>query len=124
MNLTSDPIPKLVRAITVPAGMGMFFQTMYNNVDTYFAGKISVAALAALTFSFPIFFLVMAFGNGLGQASTALMANALGAGEKEKGRAIFCQSLVTALFLSVVLTMLGLIFSPALFRLEDAKVER
>ena len=123
MNLTADPIPKLVRSIAVPASMGMFFQTMYNNVDTYFAGKISVAALAALTFSFPIFFLVLAFGSGLGQASTALMANALGGGEKEKGRAIFCQSLLYALFLSVVLTTLGLMFSPVLFRLQGAREE-
>ncbi len=121
MNLTADPIPKLVRAITVPASMGMFFQTMYNNVDTYFAGKISVSALAALTFSFPVFFLVMAFGSGLGQASTALMANALGAGQKQQGRVIFCQSLLYALCLSLVLTTLGLILAPFLFRLQGAR---
>ena len=120
MNLTADPIPKLVRAIAVPASMGMFFQTMYNNVDTYFAGKISVAALAALTFSFPVFFLVMAFGNGLGQASTALMANALGAGQQQNGKVIFCQSLLYAFCLSVVLTTLGLILAPFLFRLQGA----
>ena len=120
MNLTTDPIPKLIRSIAIPASVGMFFQTMYNFVDTYFGGKVSVEALAALTFSFPIFFIVLAFGNGLGQATTALVANAIGEGKSEKGRQLFCQSLLYALMLSVVLTVGGLLASPALFRLQGA----
>jgi Na+-driven multidrug efflux pump len=91
MNLTADPIPKLVRAIAIPASVGMFFQTMYNFVDTYFAGRESTEALAALTFSFPVFFLVLAFGSGLGQATTALIGHALGAQEVGRGKQIFCQ---------------------------------
>ena len=41
MDLTTDPIPGLVRKIAVPASIGFFFNTMYNVVDTYFAGFIS-----------------------------------------------------------------------------------
>ena len=46
MNLLKDNIPKLVRKLAVPAMVGTLFQTLYNVVDTFFAGKISPEALS------------------------------------------------------------------------------
>ena len=48
LNLTKDPIPNLIKKIAIPASIGTFFQTMFNIVDVYFAGKISPEALSAL----------------------------------------------------------------------------
>jgi putative MATE family efflux protein len=121
MQLTSDPIPKLVRSIAIPASVGMVFQTLYNFVDTYFAGRESTDALAALTFSFPIFFLVIAFGNGLGQGTTALMGNALGAKETERSKHYFCQALLYCIGLTVLLTIGGLLSAEWLFRQQGAE---
>ena len=47
MDLLKDKIPQLVRKLALPAMIGMLFQTLYNIVDTFFAGKISPEALAA-----------------------------------------------------------------------------
>ena len=47
MDLTKDNISNLFKKIAIPASVGTFFQTMYNIVDTFFAGKISPEALAA-----------------------------------------------------------------------------
>jgi len=41
LSLTKDPIPSLIKKIAIPASVGTFFQTMFNIVDTFFAGKIS-----------------------------------------------------------------------------------
>ena len=41
LNLTQDSIPNLIKRIAIPASIGTFFQTMFNIVDVYFAGKIS-----------------------------------------------------------------------------------
>ena len=49
MNLLKDHIPKLVRKLAVPAMVGTLFQTLYNIVDTLFAGKLSPEALSALS---------------------------------------------------------------------------
>ena len=38
MNLLEDSIPKLVKKIALPASVGTLFQTLYNIVDTFFAG--------------------------------------------------------------------------------------
>ena len=55
-----DNIPKLLRSLAIPASIGTLFQTLYNIVDTYFAGKISPEALSALSKSFPIYFVIIA----------------------------------------------------------------
>lgn len=120
MNLIADPIPALIRRIAIPASVGMFFQTMYNFVDIYFAGQVSVEALAALTFSFPVFFIVLAVGNGLSQGTTGLLANALGAGDINSARRYFCQALLLYGGLVVMLTTAGLIWSPFLFQAQGA----
>jgi putative MATE family efflux protein len=121
MNLTSDPIPKLVRSIAIPASVGMFFQTMYNFVDTYWAGRVSTEGLAALTFSFPVFFVVIAVGSGLGQATTALLGNALGSGHPERARQLFCQALLLCGIATVAMTTAGLLGSQWLFEIQNAK---
>ncbi|MFP4179738.1 MAG: hypothetical protein ACLFSA_06745, partial [Spirochaetaceae bacterium] len=53
MNLVRDRIPGLILKIALPASIGYFFNTMFNVVDTYFAGRLSTDALAALSLSFP-----------------------------------------------------------------------
>ena len=40
MDLLKDKIPTLVRKLAIPASVGTLFQTLYNIVDTFFAGKI------------------------------------------------------------------------------------
>ncbi len=116
MDLVKDPIPQLVRHIAIPASVGFFFNTMYNIVDTYFAGKISTDALAAMAASFPIFFIIIALGSGIGQGTTALIANALGEGRLEKAHHFTLQSLSFGCFAGLGLTALGLWSSSTLFR--------
>ena len=67
-KLTKDPIWFLLRKVTIPASVGSLFQTFYNLVDTWFAGKISAEAIGAIAKSFPIYFTIIAVGVGIGAA--------------------------------------------------------
>ena len=69
MDLGNEHIPKLVRQIAIPASVGMFFNTMYNVVDTFWAGQLSPEALAALSLSLIPFIGLLAVGFGLGQGA-------------------------------------------------------
>ena len=64
IKLTKDPIWELLRKVTIPASTGSLFQTFYNLVDTWFAGKISAEAIGAIAKSFPIYFVIIAVGVG------------------------------------------------------------
>ena len=78
ISLTEDPIVQLFIRIAIPSSVGTIFQTLYNIVDTYFAGKISAEALSAIAQTFPVFFIIIAMGVGLSIGITALIANSLG----------------------------------------------
>ena len=84
LSLTRDPIPSLIRKIALPASVGTFFQTMYNIVDTFYAGKISPEALSALAKSFPIYFIIIAACIGVTVGGTSLIGNSIGKEVKKK----------------------------------------
>ncbi len=94
---------------------------MFNVTDTYFAGSVSTVALAALSLTFSIFFLIIAIAGGMSQALTALIGNALGEGKKEHAKQIILHSVLVAIFLSLALTMIGFLISPFLMKILGAK---
>ena len=100
LNLTKDPISKLIKRIAIPASIGTFFQTMFNIVDVYFAGKISPEALSALSKSFPIYFILIAASVGVTVGGTSLIANSIGENNKENGDAIFTPGILVPLKLT------------------------
>jgi putative MATE family efflux protein len=104
LDLTNGNIRKLVLKMAVPASIGYFFNTMYNLVDTYFGGQISTNALAALSLSFPVFALILAISTGVYAGASALMANALGAGDIERAIKYQKQAVSLGVIISVVAT--------------------
>lgn len=121
MDLTQGSIKKHVRNIAVPSAIGYIFQTMYNVTDTFFAGKISTQALASLSLTFSIFFMIIAVAGGMSQGITALIGNALGENEKTYAKQLLLHSVILFVFLSVVLCVIGLLCSSFLMQILGAK---
>lgn len=120
-DLTKGSIPKLIRKIAIPASIGFFFNTMYNVVDTFYAGLLSTEALSAMSISFPVFFIILAFGSGISTGASALISNSLGEKNEKKARLYTAQSTSFGLILSVILTIIGLYVAPTLFRILGAE---
>ena len=108
IKLTKDPIWSLLRKVTIPASVGSLFQTFYNLVDTWFAGRISAEAIGAIAKSFPIYFTIIAVGVGLGAATNALIGNSIGEKKERVASMYVAQSLIFALAVSVLVTLFGL----------------
>ena len=117
MDLTRGSIWQLLRKVTIPASTGSLFQTFYNLVDTYFAGRISPEALAAIAKSWPIYFIAIAVAVGIGAGTTELISNAIGARENKKASMYVAQSIVFAIAISILVTTFGLNFSDELLRI-------
>jgi len=116
INLVGEPIIDLLKKIAIPASTGTLFQTLYNIVDTFFAGKISANALAAIAKSFPLYFIIIATGVGIVSASNALISNSLGAKDDRTASLYVAQSLLYSVFVSILVTIVGLSFSDDLLR--------
>ena len=122
-DLISAPIPQLVRRLAIPAGTGFFFNTMFNVVDTWYGGQLSTTALAAMSLSFPVFFLILAVGSGVSSGATTLIGNALGRKDYDEARRYLSQSLSFALLHALLLTVIGLALAPRIFALMGARGE-
>ena len=115
-DLTQRPIPEVIRQVAVPASIGFFFQTMYNVVDTWWAGRIDTEAIAALALSLPVYFIISSLASGIGTGATALMGSALGAKDRKQAALIAVQTLSFGIIMSALLAWFGLTFAPDIFR--------
>ncbi len=118
--LISADIPKLIRQIGVPVAIGVLFNSLFQIVDTFYAGAISNEALAALALSYPIYFIIIGLASGLGTGTSALVGNALGAGKRAEAALIVAQGLMFTVLLSLITAAAGLALSPRLFEMLGA----
>jgi len=123
MDLVHDPIPGLIRKIAVPFALGMIFNTMFNVTDMFYAGRLSTDSLAALSLSFPMFFLVFGPGAGILNGATALISNALGAGDRDRAVRYQIQAMILGIATTVVVSVaLHLLLRP-MYRFFGAEGE-
>ena len=104
----------------MPMSIGFFFNTMYNVVDSFYAGRISTEALAAMALSFPVFFIIIAISGGLSRGASALIANAIGAKNKEEETTLSGQVFSLGVLSAIVVSIVGLSSAEPLFRVLGA----
>jgi len=122
-DLLTEPIGPLVRRLAIPVGIGFFFNTMFNVVDTWYAGRLSTQAVAAVSLSFPLFFLIIAVGSGISTGATALMGHSLGSGRRDEAQVYAAQTLTFGVIHGLFLSLVGWLATPAIFRLMGAEGE-
>lgn len=70
----------LLQRLTWPVLGGMLTMMSFNLVDTFFISLLGTAQLAAISFTFPVTFLLISLAIGLSIGTSAVIAKALGAG--------------------------------------------
>lgn len=119
-DLTTGSLKSHLRKIAIPASVGYLFNTLYNVVDTFYAGKLSTDALAGMTISFPIFFIVIALSSGLGSGATALNAIALGKKDTDEYHVLSKNAVYLGVAVSAVIIVIAPVLTPFLFSLSGA----
>jgi len=114
-DLTRRPVPEVIRQVAVPASVGFLFHTLFNVVDTLWAARIDTQAVAALSLSMPVFFIITSLSSGIATGATALMGAALGSGRREHASLIAVQMLGFGVAVSALLAWFGLTLSPPIF---------
>ncbi len=107
--LTKTPVPKLIMSLAVPTIISMLVTGIYNTADTFFVGKISTQATAAVGLVFSIMTIIQAvgffFGQGLAATSTLLL-NVM-AGRYGGDAAIAGMSIVTRVMMLLASALIG-----------------
>ncbi|MGC4042892.1 MAG: MATE family efflux transporter [Armatimonas sp.] len=89
-------------------------ETLLDIVNTAFVAKISATALAGVGSGLQIMFFVLAALSALSVGSSILVAQAVGADQKEKAGHLARQSLLWSALLSVPLAIIGFTLAPVI----------
>ncbi len=119
-ELITKDINSLIKQIAIPSSIGMFFNTMYNVVDTFYVGKISTESITALSYSFIVFFMLLSISFGLSSAITAHVGNWLGRKKLKLAKIYVINGITFITLVSVVLCLIGFIFLEDIFHLMGA----
>lgn len=119
-KMIETPVSKLILKLAGPTVISMLVTSVYNMADTFFVSKISTQASAAVGIVFPIMTIIQSFGFTLGMGSASLISRKLGE-QKNKEASIFsATAFYSALFIGLIIAILGLIFSDSLMKFFGA----
>ncbi|MBU0661427.1 MATE family efflux transporter [Patescibacteria group bacterium] len=115
-NLTKGSITKTLIYLSLPIIFANILQTAYQLTDTFWVGRLGTVAVAAVSVSFPVIFFLIALGMGLAMSGTILVSQFRGKGDDTIVDHITGQTLALIGVISVVLSIVGYIFSPMILR--------
>jgi putative MATE family efflux protein len=105
--LLSRPVWLLVLRQGLPMALGMACHALFNLVDLWMVGKFGEDAVAGVHCATTINFLPMILGNGVSVATMALMAQALGQGDRARAARLSSWSQAAMLAAGLVLGLVG-----------------
>jgi len=114
---------KALFKLALPTITAMAVQTTYNMVDTAFVGRLGAISLAALTFSFPLYFILISVNTGMGVGLNSLISRQLGARKHLEAENSVIHGLGIAFFCALVLFLLIILAARPLFQLLGAENE-
>jgi Na+-driven multidrug efflux pump len=108
------PLGTALFRLSVPIILGNVLQTGYQLTDAFWVGRLGPAAVAAVSISFPVTFLVIALGSGLAIAGAVLSAQYMGAGLQAMVNHVAAQTMLMVAVTSAVLGSAGFLLAPFL----------
>ncbi len=116
-DLTKGAVPKTLILFALPILGGRLLNTAYNIVDTIFVGRLGHEAIGAVSLSFNVIFVVIALAAGLTMGTTILIAQYVGAGDKDMVNKVVINSIFFIGIIAATLALVGFIISPYILKL-------
>ena len=114
-DMTTGSIWKRMVSFAVPVFLGNLCQQLYNTVDSVIVGKfVGKQALAAVASSGNLIFMMTGFFMGLFIGAGIVIAQYFGARNYERVRSAVHTDIAFALCCGVLLTLLGVFFTPTI----------
>src|SRR6195952_6068189 len=101
------PILRSLLKLALPIVLANLLQTGYQITDAFWVGRLGASAVAAVSVSFPVTFLMIALGSGLAMAGATLSAQYMGAGRQDMVDRVAAQTLLMVVVTSLLFGALG-----------------
>ncbi|KOF04420.1 hypothetical protein AWW67_06995 [Roseivirga seohaensis] len=116
-SLTEGPILKTLTMLALPIIGVNLLQTGYQLVDAFWVGRLGANAVAAVSISFPINFLLISLSSGFAFAGAILVAQYAGAKNIKMVNHVARQTLLMAFLISLIVSIVAYIFSPQILNI-------
>ncbi len=107
-RLTVGPVGRQLASLTIPMVIGMVAMISYGLADTYFVGQLGTLPLAAMSFTFPVAFVMSGISLGIGTGTSSVLARLMGSGDRRAVQRITTHSIMLGALLGLGLLALGL----------------
>ncbi|MDR0311145.1 MAG: MATE family efflux transporter, partial [Acidobacteriota bacterium] len=119
--LANEKIGKLLRTLSVPAGVGMAIQAFYNVVDTFFISRYTgTLGVAGTTIAFPIQMILIGIGITVGVGGASILSRRMGERDHEGASFALGNMISLSIVLGIICMAGGLIFMNPLLRVFGA----
>lgn len=108
-KMGTKPILSLIFSMSLPPLCSMFMQYTYNFVDCIFVAWISEDALTAVSLSFPLTTLMLAFSIGTGVGINVLIARYLGKKDQQAADDTVTHGLLLSFMLGTLLNIIAIV---------------
>jgi len=120
---TDGSIARSLTMLAIPIIFINLLQVAYQLTDAFWVGRLGANAVASVSVSFPITFLLVSIVSGFSIAGSALVAQYAGAHHYKRVNHVVAQALILVTFASVIFGAVGWIISPFLLHLMGVSSE-
>ncbi|MDD3145017.1 MAG: MATE family efflux transporter [Candidatus Gracilibacteria bacterium] len=113
----NGPIVKSIITLAIPILLTNLLQSAYQLTDAFWVGRLGGDAVASVSVSFPITFFMISLGAGFAVAGTTFIAQYVGAKNFKMVNHVAAQTLLMITVLSIIIGVIGYVFSPNLLHL-------
>lgn len=116
-DMTTGSVFSRLMSLAVPVVFANLLQTAYQFIDTVWVGRVGPTAVAAVSLSFPILFLMISLGGGLAIAGSILVSQFKGRQDQEQVNVVAGQTMSAMLVMSILVSIMGYALSDPVIHL-------
>lgn len=120
LSLTEGPVGRILTQMSIPTILGILAILTFNLIDTYFISLIGAKELAAVSYTFPISFVLLNVSMGIGIGTTTCLSTRFGSGQTSEANIIGKHAVLLAFIVAVSLSALGVATIEPIFKAQGA----
>lgn len=109
--------------MSLPISVGMLSTFLFQVIDTYFVGQLGANALAALSFSSTVYFLLVGLFIGFSVGVSVIVGKAAGVADQAKIQKVTMVALLLCFSIAAFCSAIGIVFIEPVFTLLGASME-
>ena len=123
-RLLTEKASKLMLSLSVPGILGMVFVALYNTMDSIFVGQlVGTTEMGAVSISYPFTLINGGIATLIGVGSASILSRAIGKKDEKTIGKIMSNLSMMVIVLSVLVTLIGTLFTRQILQLSGAEGE-